>query len=111
MKLQNIILGILGIAILYFFFFSKMGEDITFDDSKETIDSLNNVIQSEKKSRKELDIRISQLQDSLDIYDEKLSINKHKLNKLKTQYNAKIDSVRFLTSGELQDFFSERYGK
>lgn len=111
MKLQNIILAALGLAIIFIFFLLKTDGPISGDEAKRKIDSLDLVIENEQKLRVKLDERISSLSDSLKLYDKQLSTNNQRLTNLKNKYNAKIDSISRLNSGQLQQFFSNRYGK
>lgn len=111
MKLQNIILAALGLAIIFIFFLRKTDGPISDDEAKRKIDSLNLVIQNEQKLRVKLDERIFSLNDSLKLYDKQLATNNQRLTNLKNKYNAKIDSISQLNSGQLQQFFSNRYGE
>lgn len=111
MKLQNIILGALGLAIIFIMFLRKTGSPIVDDESQRKIDSLNLVIENEHKVRLKLDLTITNLKDSLVIYDRQLAANNQRLTNLKNKYNAKIDSIRHLNTGQLQEFFTDRYGK
>ena len=54
MKLQNIILAALGLAIIFIFFLRKTDGPISDDESKRKIDSLNLVIENEQKLRVKL---------------------------------------------------------
>ena len=111
MKLQNIILAALGLAIIFIFFLRKVETPITDNEAQKKIDSLNTVIENQQKVRLKLDSTVNSLQESIKTYDRQLAINNQKLNNLKNKYNAKIDSIRHFNSTQLQEFFTDRYGK
>lgn len=108
MKLQTFLFLILAVAIVLIYVF-RDNTVLVEDDSKRIIDSLKTVIETQKQEREILAIEIKTLNDDLLEHRTKLQANQEKLNKLKRTYNEKMDSIRHMSHGDIQLYFTNRY--
>lgn len=108
MKLQTFLFLILAAAVLLIYIF-RDNTVLVEDNSKRVIDSLKTVIETQKKDRESLSLEIKTLNEDLLEERSKLQANQQKLNNLKRTYNEKMDSIRHMSHGDIQLYFTKRY--
>lgn len=108
MKLQTFLFLILAAAVVLIYVF-RDDTVLVEDDSKRVIDSLKTVIETQRQERETLALEIKTLNEDLLEHRTKLQANQEKLNKLKRTYNEKMDSIRHMSHGDIQLYFTNRY--
>jgi len=111
MKIQNLILIGLGVALICIVLFkgkSIIGGD---DYDQKTIDSLKNQISLKEQQVSEMEETLVQLNDSIYLYEQKLIKNQRKIKYIENEYKKTMDSLRGLPANGVKDFFTKRYGK
>ena len=73
------------------------------------IDSLNNVIYSNKKMREEYELSIALLSDSISGLNDQISNNNDKLSQLQHQYTQAMDDISKFNTSDITEFFADRY--
>lgn len=73
------------------------------------IDSLNNVIDSNKKLREEYELSIALLSDSISALNNRIEKNNDELSDLKDQYNDAMDNISKFSTSDITKFFADRY--
>jgi hypothetical protein len=73
------------------------------------IDSLKTLININNERQKLLYVRVQNLKDSIVYIDSQLVINQNRLNKLKKEYDDKINNISKYSVNELTEFFTNRY--
>ena len=86
----------------------------TFNQSSVTpynkqIDSLKTLININNEKQKLLYVRVQNLKDSIVYIDSQLVNNQNRLNKLKKEYDDKINNIGKYSVTELTEFFTNRY--
>ncbi len=101
--LITIILVWVGIMFIPTFQSSHDGE------YKKELDSLKTLINVNKEKIESYEIRINNLNDSIELIDYNLNQNKIKLDRLKKDYDKKMGDIGKYSIDELNKFFTERY--
>lgn len=73
------------------------------------IDSLKTLININNERQKLLYTRVQNLKDSIVYIDSQLVNNQNRLNKLKKEYDEKINNIGKYSVNELTEFFTNRY--
>ena len=73
------------------------------------LDSLKTLINVNKDKIESYEIRINNLNDSIKLIDYNLNQNRIKLDKLKKDYDKKMDNIGKYSVDDLNKFFTERY--
>jgi hypothetical protein len=79
------------------------------DESRQTIDSLENVIKLKNDSFNQVQVKIDSLGIEYILLENEKQSNKDKITYINNYYNEKIDAIDSYTNDSLQQFFTNRY--
>jgi septal ring factor EnvC (AmiA/AmiB activator) len=108
MKLQTFLFLILALAVILVYVF-RDETVLVEDDNQKVIDSLKTELVIQKQEREKLAKEIVTLNESISTYQERIDRNQQQLKNLKKTYNEKMDSVRRMSHGDIQEYFTNRY--
>ena len=109
-----VVLGIIILAnlnIISFFGKGKGEKDIIIQEyvTNKKLDSLIQIIQSNQEVIENYNIQIKEYQTSIAKIDYKITKNQNELGKIAKEYEKNVDHINTLNSGELYQYFSNRY--
>ena len=109
-----IVLGIIILAnlnIISFFGKGKGEKDVIIQEyvTNKKLDSLIQIIQSNQDVIENYNEQIKKYQSSIKKIDYKISKNQKELGKIAKEYEKNVDHINTLNSGELYQYFSNRY--
>ena len=109
-----VVLGIIILAnlnIISFFGKGKGEKDIIIQEyvTNKKLDSLIQIIQSNQEVIENYNIQIKEYQSSIKKIDYKITKNQKELGKIAKEYEKNVDHINTLNSGELYQYFSNRY--
>ena len=109
-----VVLGIIILAnlnIISFFGKGKGEKDIIIQEyvTNKKLDSLIQIIQSNQEVIENYNIQIKEYQTSIAKIDYKITKNQKELGKIAKEYEKNVDHINTLNSGELYQYFSNRY--
>jgi len=109
-----VVIGIIilvNLNIVSFFGKGKGEKDIIIQEyvTNKKLDSLIQIIQSNQEVIENYNIQIKEYQTSIAKIDYKITKNQNELGKIAKEYEKNVDHINTLNSGELYQYFSNRY--
>ena len=109
-----VVLGILvlvNLNVISFFGLGKDDPDVVIQEyvTNKKLDSLIQIIQSNQEVIENYNIQIKEYQTSIAKIDYKITKNQNELGKIAKEYEKNVDHINTLNSGELYQYFSNRY--
>ena len=108
--ITNILLVIIGGLVVYSILFTATIK-VDVKSFYNRIDSLQTKIDSAYMVNKELDAKISRVENNIESINQQITVVDNNINIIKTRTNAKVNDVDTYTQSQLEKFFTDRYGE
>jgi chromosome segregation ATPase len=108
--ITNILIVIVGGLVVYSLMVSAaIGVDVKSFYNR--IDSLQTKIDSAYMVNKELDNKISRVENNIESINQQITVVDNNKNIIKSRTNAKVNDVDTYTQSQLEKFFTDRYSE